>query len=298
MPMGMTSNLRGGTLAALLAATAAASAGTPGDYAHRWPLQAGNDSPAWHVDLSPQVLEALQDPAQGDFEVFDATGASMPVARAGIGAGRDWLPALFLGGAPADGEAGDAGVMSYRFQLPAVHGIDRARVQLAAGSAPLQVALQYRTGNDWTTAARLIAAPASDPSAAVDTPLATVASAREWRLQSGRVLTPAPALQLGARPPRYVFLARGTGPYMLAAGHTTLRRQATPLEAELAQLRSRRGAAWQPPVATLGVRDAVPAMVAPPVEPGHAWGRWAAWTGLFAVLALAMFFAWRRRRPA
>lgn len=52
-----------------------------GDYAYRWPLDAGGQNAAWQFELTPEVYAALIDPALGDFEVLNADGQSVPVAR-------------------------------------------------------------------------------------------------------------------------------------------------------------------------------------------------------------------------
>lgn len=60
-------------------------AGSPGDYAWRWPLQTPGQNPshnaAWQFELTPEVYAALVDPQLRDFEVFNAQGQSVPVAR-------------------------------------------------------------------------------------------------------------------------------------------------------------------------------------------------------------------------
>lgn len=76
------------TLSLLLAGLAQvgnAQAGSPGDYAWRWPLQTGGQgadrNAAWQFELTPEVYAALVDPQLRDFEVFNAQGQSVPVAR-------------------------------------------------------------------------------------------------------------------------------------------------------------------------------------------------------------------------
>ncbi len=50
-------------------------------YAYRWPLQTQGDNAAWQFALTPEVYAALVDPALGDFDVVNANGQSVPVAR-------------------------------------------------------------------------------------------------------------------------------------------------------------------------------------------------------------------------
>lgn len=51
------------------------------DYAYRWPLKADGQNAAWQFELTPEVYAALIDPALGDFDVVNADGQSVPVAR-------------------------------------------------------------------------------------------------------------------------------------------------------------------------------------------------------------------------
>jgi hypothetical protein len=72
-------------LALSVAFAAAAAQPTPSiasdDYAYRWPLNAEGQNAAWQFELTPEVYAALIDPALGDFEVVNADGQSVPVAR-------------------------------------------------------------------------------------------------------------------------------------------------------------------------------------------------------------------------
>ena len=52
-----------------------------GDYAYRWPLQAEGQNAAWQFELTPEVYAALIDPGLGDFDVVNADGQTVPVAR-------------------------------------------------------------------------------------------------------------------------------------------------------------------------------------------------------------------------
>ena len=67
---------------AFAAVAAQPQTSTPGDnYAYRWPLDATGQNAAWQFELTPEVYAALIDPALGDFEVVNADGQSVPVAR-------------------------------------------------------------------------------------------------------------------------------------------------------------------------------------------------------------------------
>ena len=78
-----------GACAALVAGLACAQSTTPApdDFAFQWPLQVRGDSAAWQFALTPEVHAALTDPSLRDFEVFNAAGQPVPVARLDAGAG-------------------------------------------------------------------------------------------------------------------------------------------------------------------------------------------------------------------
>lgn len=281
----------------LLAGTA--HAGSPNDYAGRWPLQLPDGAAAGVFEPGPDVYGLLQDPAFGDLQVFDATGAPMPMARAADDGASRWVAAKFASAGPADGAAGDAGVMAYTYRLHAAMPVSAARVGFTA-TVP-DVALQYQADGRWQTAARMPVAGASAdgaPAMPAETSLATPMTAHAWRIISGRALVPSPSLQLSIRPARFVFLAQGTPPYLVAAGHPVLRRAAAPIDAELARLRAEHGASWQPAVATAGPEATTPFIAAvAPVEAAFDWLRWLPWAA-GAIGLLAMWWLLLRRRGA
>src|SRR5687767_3601488 len=288
----------------VLLAPGIARAQTPNDYAARWPLQASGDSRAWQFEPDDAVLASLQDPAFGDLQVFNAAGEAVPTARVPstpAPAAPRWLQAGFASGGPADGAAGDAGVMSYAYRLPASLAVDAVRIILGSTTPAANVALQYRQGDDWVTATRLAVAGADAGAATVEGVPANEArfaqpiTAHEWRMRSGMVLAPAPTLQFAWRPVQFVFLARGAGPYTLAAGSASLRRSEQAVDPELAQLRDRAGAGPLP-LATLGPRATAPFVVAVASAPeSEAWRSWAG-AGLLLVAGAFVAMVLRRRK--
>jgi hypothetical protein len=283
-----------------------ARAQTPNDYAARWPLQASGQSTAWQFELDEAVLASLQDPAFGDLQVFNAGGEAVPTARvpstSALAAPR-WLQASFVSGGPAEGEAGDAGVMSYAYRLPASLTVDTVRITLGSTTPAANVALQYRQGDDWITAARLAVAGVDAGAATAESVPANEArfaqpiTADEWRMRSGMVLAPAPTLQFAWRPVRFMFLARGAGPYTLAVGSPSQRRGVA-VDPELAQRRDGSGAS-APPLATLGPRTMAPFAVAAAIAPESA--AWRSWVGAGLLLvagAVAVLGLRRRKRMA
>jgi hypothetical protein len=100
-----------------LCAASAALAAQPGDYAWRWPLKTEGQSAAWQFELTPEIYNALVDPELRDFEVFNADGQSVPVARLTVdpeavpGVAEVSLPVFALprGGGADAGAAGAVG---------------------------------------------------------------------------------------------------------------------------------------------------------------------------------------------
>ena len=285
-----------------------ASAQTPNDYAARWPLQASGGARAWQFEPDDKVLAALQDPGFGDLQVFDAAGEPVPTARmpsTSAPAAPRWLQARFASGGPADGEAGDAGVMSYAYRLPASLAVDAVRITLGTAAPAANVALQFRQGDTWVTAVRMaVAGMDTDAGRTVvegvpanEARFAPPVTAHEWRMRSGMVLAPAPTLQFAWRPVRFVFLAKGAGPYTLAVGSATLRRNEQAIDPQLAQVRDRRDGSA--PLATLGPRSAAPFVAT--VAPAPAADAWRLRLGVGLLLGIAgvlAAFALRRRRVA
>jgi hypothetical protein len=273
-------------------ASSASLAPSPNAYAARWPLQLPAAATAGAFTLDPALHALLEDPAFGDLQVFDATGTAMPMARASDTAAAQWLRVGFASAGPAEGAAGDAGVMAYAYALPVELAASGARVVVRATTG--DSALQYRSGGVWQTAARLPAGagPASvaagSPAAANEATFAAPVAATEWRVISGRALSPSPVLELSVRPARFAFLARGTPPYLLAAGHAVARHADVPEAA---------AAAAQAATATIGARLTASFVPAVPIAAaGPGWLRLAGWCAAGACVMGAGWFLLRRRR--
>ena len=460
------------TLSALAAVAAPAFAAQPGDYAYRWALKAEGENAAWQFELTPEVYAVLVDPALGDFEVFNADGQPVPVARLTVdpaarpgiaqaplpvfalprrsdGGGDDLalrlerdpggrlrllqvdvtasapsapaVPAMIdyvmdadLGRDPQRPatvdqldlrwpEAGDiharfavegsddlehwqilvdaAAVVSlrrggavlqrrdialpptslrylrlrqldgdpvtglqvtarrtrggvsppqwrrlraqfvdtapdafgkghlYRYRLPAKLPVGRVGVTLGADNATAEVILDAQNGSApgneaWTPIGRTLLFRLQQDGLRIDNEdyaLTAPLAAREWRLRSPVALNPSPMMEVAYLPDRFVFLAQGRGPYTLAAGSREARREPLPVEQALAPLRSRLGAAWAPPVATLGARvqaAGAQAYAEKPAPPD--WRRWLLWAFLIVGAAIVGGFALSllRQKPA
>ncbi|MCC7096689.1 MAG: DUF3999 family protein [Thermomonas sp.] len=118
-----------------------------------------------------------------------------------------------------------------------------------------------------------------------------------WRLQqvSGAALAAAPPLRLGYQTGSVLFLAQGRAPYRLVAGSALASANHADLEPMLAELRTRRGAQWQPSSAALGLGSALagdaaytPAPIARDWKSLVLWGVLALGTLLVGGLALSL----------
>lgn len=113
---------------------------------------------------------------------------------------------------------------------------------------------------------------------------------RYWRLTAAQAGSATPTLRLGYLPERIVFVASGRAPYRLVAGSTNKRRADAPMDELLTQLRTRRGAQWQPALALVGQGAELAgkqALRPPPPD----WKRWLLWAALAAGAIVVALFA-------
>lgn len=188
----------------------------------------------------------------------------------------------------------------YRYRLPAKLPVGRVGVTLGADNATAEVILDAQNGSvpgdeAWTPIGRTLLFRLQQNGLRIDNEdyaLTAPLAAREWRLRSPVALNPSPTMDVAYLPDRFVFLAQGSGPYTLAAGSREARRDPLPVEQALAPLRSRLGAEWSPPVATLGARSeaaGTQAYAEKPTPPD--WRRWLLWAFLVVGAAIVGGFA-------
>ncbi len=194
------------------------------------------------------------------------------------------------------------------FRTPGPLPISRIDVELASDNSVAQLAIASRAGDggdggdtgDWHHRHRLVAFSLRDGGDTLASePVALgVLRDRDWRIVAAPGLDRPPRLRLGYRPDRFVLLARGDAPFLLAAGSATARRADYPIEELLAALRARREPQWQPPDARLGaIRPLAgdPARRAP-----WPWQRGLLWVLLVggAALVIVMVLRLARQPPA
>lgn len=212
---------------------------------------------------------------------------------------RVWIDAA-ASALPLGGDTGiSAGAARFDYSLPAALPVDAARIELVADNslAPVALFAHYSgvTGDTWSrlsglTAFRLRQGEETLRNGAID--LHPAGRLREFRIESATPLAAAPKLSLSYRPDRFVFLAEGAGPYVLAVGSASAHRADYPVSAALDSLRAKFGKDWSVPQAKLGAAERAGGHVALQPKPAPVpWRRWVLWAVLIAGAALVAGFA-------
>jgi len=213
------------------------------------------------------------------------------VERGRAAPSRVWIDAS---PAPTQGDANAAKGARYDYALAAPLPVETARIELRNDNALAEIELLGRASDTttapWQSVARLTAfrlRQGDEPLRNGDIDLTAARRLRDFRIESATTIAEAPKLSLAYRPDAFVFLAEGSGPFVLAAGSLGARRPDYPVEPALASLRASLGKDWQPPLASLGASKASAgdaALRAPP--PPLPWRRWLLWGVLVAGAAL------------
>lgn len=205
---------------------------------------------------------------------------------------RRWIDAVSTKVAPEPHARPD--ITTFQYALPAPLPIDSARVELASDNALAAIELfgmvAEAPGQPWVqigaqTAFRL--RQSDETLRNDDIAIRAVHRYDAFRIEAPNTLATAPHLSVGYRPDSIVFLAEGSGPFLLAAGSAQARHPFYPVDLALASLRAKAGKDWQPPLAKLGAArpsggDAVLKAAPPPLP----WRRWLLWAVLAAGAAL------------
>jgi hypothetical protein len=184
---------------------------------------------------------------------------------------------------------------AFRYRLPAPLAIDALKLELASDNslARVRIASRLRAGenaNGWQTRAEFTAFRLRQGDSVIGNDEQSTVSggrAQEWQVEPATPMDHAPILRVAFRPDRFVFLAQGSGPYRLVAGSARARRGDYPVDTALAQLRTKLGNDWQPPLATLGARATLhgeSALAPLPVQ--RDWKTWLLWAVLAGAAAL------------
>jgi hypothetical protein len=212
-------------------------------------------------------------------------------------AAREWLDVPAQGSAAGTTTA--AGGSEYHYALPAALPAEAIRLDLGADNSVARVVLASRRNDTdaWTARAEFTAFRLQQGGETiVNDEIALPGAARdvEWRIQSATPLVHAPTLQIAWRHDRFVFLGEAGQRYQLVAGSASARRADYPVDVALAQLRSKLGADWQPPLATLGTRETLAgeaALKTPTPASKYDWKTFLLWGVLVAAAAAIGYLA-------
>lgn len=234
------------------------------------------------------LLERLDDGAPLPVTAIEAVGAD---AVEQVGAALQWTTL------PAEPDPELPG--AYRYRLPGPLPVDRLALELASSNSVATVTLSSRDGDDaaWQPRSRFTAFRLDSVDGTIDSdPQAiTPTRDRQWQLHAEPPLDRPPTLRVGWHPDSFALLARGDGPYLLAAGSARAQRADYPLAVLLDGLRER-GGDWHLPAARLGAGAPLSgdvALSAPlPIR------QWALWAVLIAGAALVIGMVLRLARSA
>jgi hypothetical protein len=285
----------------------------------RFSVEASDDLQSWRAAGGATVLELEQGGARlerhdiplggvrtrylrlrrlDDGVALDGLAVGAVVVEHGRAApSRVWIDATPAEHAPET--ATRPGRTAFEYTLPARLPVDRARIELASDNALAAIELlgfaPESTANPWVhlggeTAFRLRQNDETLRNGEIE--VRSVVRMERFRIETQNAIA-APHLSLGYRPDDLVFLAEGSGPFVLAAGSAQARHAEYPVELALASIRAKAGKDWQPPLAKLGAAkpgggEAV-LKAAPPPLPWRRWLLWAILVGgalMIAVLAI------------
>jgi hypothetical protein len=133
------------SIAFAAAAAQPANSAASGDYAYRWPLNAEGQNAAWQFELTPEVYAVLIDPALGDFQVVNADGQAVPVARltvdpgAQLGVAQATLPVFALPRRAGDIDAAGRDNLSLRLERDPDGRLRMLQAEVTAAAAQTQI---------------------------------------------------------------------------------------------------------------------------------------------------------------
>jgi hypothetical protein len=249
------------------------------------------------VAVNSQQARYLRVTWQGVPAGWQLTGLTAKYSRAAPEPGRDWQVLRSTGSDAAD--------RGFLYDLGGAPMVDRAAVELGADNALLRASLHCRNagGDPWARVHEgLFYRLRRDGNALASEPAELAPRrCRFWKMRIERGASDvAPALRLGWRPDRVLFMAEGAGPWRLAAGSARDAAHGFPQEryadAEMRELAKKATVG----VATLGARAELGGESARQLPRSPDWRRWALWLGLVAgvLLVAGMAFKLVRARGA
>ncbi len=192
------------------------------------------------------------------------------------------------------------------YRLPGPLPVERLLLAPGNGSGAFTARVASRGADDRPLQARaeLVVFQLGQGKDAVRPDPVPVARSRdfEWIVDTQPAQSSAPRVEVEYSPEQVLVLAQGPKPWRLAAGSARTRREAVPLQPVLAQLRTRHGAGWQPPLAGLGPGSVLAGAVAlEPAAPPIAWRQVLLWLvlggGGLLVIGLVLHLLRQPRAP-
>ncbi|MEO7432379.1 MAG: DUF3999 domain-containing protein [Dokdonella sp.] len=279
----------------------------------RFSIEASNDLQQWHAAGDGTVLALEQDGSRLERHDIEVSGVyakyvrlhrlddGTPVAglsaqahssrRSTADATRSWLDVPIASGS-ASATPVPPGTERYDYALLSALPVEVARIELANDNAlaPLVFSARASDATTWSELSRITAFRLRSGVELLrngDVAVSTAARLRDFRIESSVPLAAAPRLVIAYRPDTLVFLAEGSGPYLLAVGSLRAHHASYPVDAALASLRARLGKEWQPPLARLGAgSESGGISVLAPLPLPTPWRRWLLWGVLVAAAAL------------
>lgn len=145
---------------------------------------------------------------------------------------------------------------AYIYRMPARVPADRLNIVLADDNAIASFSVSARDPGEkrWNYVGQLNAFRLRAAGTTLDNEAMDISTTRrqEWRIEPSIELTRTPRMEFGYRPESWLLLTHGRPPFVLAAGSNIAQRDQFPLEALVAQVRTKYGRDWRPLPAALG----------------------------------------------
>ncbi|MEP6941332.1 MAG: DUF3999 domain-containing protein [Betaproteobacteria bacterium] len=220
-------------------------------------------------------------------------GVSGQLADRVVAAPLQWAEATAVAVAEHEGD--------YEFDLAGMYPVERIELVLPELNTVVPAVLSARNGaqDPWHVMASEVVYRLRQGDADVTSPAIVIAptAARYWRVHvdpaTGGLGTGLPKLRAGWLAQHVVFAARGSAPFMLAYGSTTV----PPSALAVRTLVPGYGTADAPPIGAAVAQAALAvAGSAAQLTPAVDWKRWALWLSLLLGVAVLATMAWRLSR--
>ncbi len=216
--------------------------------------QAGQALVRRHIEFSPQSAAYLRIHVLGADQRIPVRSVRLLLRPTGPMHGHIRRTAITADYVGREGRA-------YVYRSPAPVALEQLNIVLGDDNAIANFSVSARNRSDkhWSYVGQLNAFRLRAAGLSLDNEAMAMPTTRqqEWRIESNTELAKIPVLELSYRPENWLLLTHGKPPFVIAAGSPWARRGEFPLEALVAQVRTKYGDGWQPVPANLGtMRDA------------------------------------------